>query len=413
MTTSRRGFLKTAVGSSAVVSFGGTAPSFLLQATAEENAAERDNVLVVVQLSGGNDGLNTVAPFRDETYLEKRPTLAVRSDVALRIDQSFGFHPAARGLADLLEAGQLAIVQGVGYSNPNRSHFESMDIWHTCRRKTETRNDGWLGRYLERAGSEEDSDAPALHLGPEKQPLALASSDVQVPSIRSLKQFQLRDGNNSRLKNAIREINGKPAATGNSLLGFVQNNSSAALSTAERIESIGAGYRSQVSWPDSGLAGKLRSGAQLIDSGMAARIYYVTLDGFDTHARQAGAHAALLREFSSAVAAFIQDINDHGHGDRVTLFGFSEFGRRLQENASEGTDHGAAAPVFLAGNSVESGLIGKHPSLTDLHDGDVKHHTDFRQVYAALLEHWLGTASTPILGQSFKPVLVFKQKTRA
>lgn len=400
--TTRRSFLKTSLGSSAVVSIGAAAPQFLLRAGAADSKPNDDTILVMVQLSGGNDGLNTVAPFTESAYRKARPTLAVQAGDALKIDGSLGFHPAAQGLADLLENNRLAIVQGVGYANPNRSHFESMDIWHTCRRKTAVRNDGWLGRFLDQTQTQSAQNLPAIHLGHEKQPLALSSETIRVPSVTSLDRFRLKDGN-EQLRKTVTQI-GRTATTGNGLLGFVESSTGSALSASQQIEAASGGYKTGINYPDSGLAQKLKTVAQLIDAGLKTRIYYVTLDGFDTHSRQAPAHAALLRELSGALDAFVLDLDEHGHGDRVLTMSFSEFGRRLQENASDGTDHGAAAPVFLAGNRVKSGLIGKHPSLTDLHDGDVKFHTDFRQVYATVLDQWLKVDSVPILGEKFTPV---------
>lgn len=405
--TTRRSFLRTAIGSSAVVSIGTAAPRFLLNACAADSKPNDETILVVIQLSGGNDGLNTIAPFSDDRYRKARPTLAVKPQEALKINSSTGFHPAARGLSRLLENDRLAIIQGVGYPNPNRSHFESMDIWHSCRRKTSARHDGWLGRFLESRQTGKPLDLPALHLGHEKQPLALASRDVRVPSIRSVDRFKLKEGSQA-LRRAVAEIGTAGTGAGDDLLGFVQSSTGSALSASKKIEAATGDYKTDIQWPESSLAQKLKTVAQLIDSGLRTRIYYVTLDGFDTHARQGDAHAALLRELSAAMHAFVQDLDGHGHGNRVLTLTFSEFGRRLKENASEGTDHGAAAPVFLAGNRVKSGLIGKHPSLSDLEDGDVKFHTDFRQIYATVLDRWLGVRSAPILDGSFQPVDALK-----
>lgn len=405
--TTRRSFLKTTIGTSAVVSLGAVAPRILLRACAADARPNAESVLVVIQLSGGNDGLNTVAPFTETVYREARPTLAVRSQDALKIDGSLGFHPAAKGMAELLENDRLAIVQGVGYPNPNRSHFESMDIWHSCRRKTSVRHDGWLGRFLDATQQGKAVNLPAVHLGKEKQPLALVSRNIPVPSITSVDRFRLQDAGQD-LRKAVAEIGSAGASSGDDLLGFVQSSTGSALSASEKIEAATGNYKTDIVWPESGLAGKLKTVAQLIDSGLKTRIYYVTLDGFDTHSRQSDAHAALLRELSSALDAFVRDIDQHGHGNRVLTVAFSEFGRRLKENASEGTDHGAAAPVFLAGNRVKPGLIGRHPSLTDLDDGDVKFHTDFRQVYATVLDGWLGVESASILDGRFQPVTALK-----
>jgi len=402
MRTTRRDFLRTTLGTSAVLSIGATAPSFLLRAAFAQGEPSADTVLVVVQLSGGNDGLNTVVPFEDDIYRKSRPKLAIPADRVLKLDDHLGLHPEMTGFRDLFKDGRLAIVQGVGYPEPNRSHFESMDIWHTCRRKADRRNDGWLGRYLDAAARNAGGDAPALHLGEEQQPAALAAQNVRVPSIRSVDRFRLEE-DDPRLKAAIDMLAADARPAGNDLLGFVGAITTGALEASRRVESARGGYEAKAEYPDTSLASKLKTVAQLIDAGLATRIYYVTLDGFDTHAQQPDAHAALLGQLSGAVTAFVRDVEGHGHGKRVLVTSFSEFGRRVAENASDGTDHGAAGPMFLAGAGVKPGLIGAHPSLTDLEDGDLKFHADFRQVYAALLEKWLRWPSGEVLGGEWKP----------
>jgi uncharacterized protein (DUF1501 family) len=399
MRSSRREFLRSTLGASAVLSFGAVTPRFLLAAAAGQETQADDTVLVVVQLSGGNDGLNTVVPYSDDVYRRSRPKLALPADQVLRISDSVGLHPSLTGLRDLFDRGELGIIQGVGYPEPNRSHFESMDIWHSCRRKEERDREGWLGRALD--GAVPAGDIPALHLGDEKQPLALAPRAVRVPSIASLDRFRLQRREDGRTK--VGELSAAPRSADNVLLDFVGSSVISALDASRRVEAATGSYEARTPYPETALAQKLRIVSQLIDAGLGTRIYYVTLDGFDTHAQQADAHAALLAEFSGAAQAFIRDVADHGHGRRVLLMSFSEFGRRVAENASDGTDHGAAAPMFLAGTRVRSGLIGEHPSLTDLDEGDLKFHTDFRSVYAALLERWLGWPSGPVLGAEWRP----------
>jgi len=400
MNTSRRTFLRRTLAGSAVLTLGGAVPQFLLEAAAREGDAGDDTVLVVVQLSGGNDGLNTVVPIEDDAYYRARPQLTISKRAALKIDDQTGLHPAMSGLAELFESGELAIVQGVGYPQPNRSHFESMDIWHSCRRKSQSRPDGWLGRYLDASATTEGRDVPALHLGAEKLPLALVAQDVRVPSVRSLDQFHLTAAPNVR--EVVRELATAERPEEDDLLGFVQSSTTAALEASRRVEAAKRSYHADIDYPDSGLAGKLRTVAQLIDAGMTTRVYYVELGGFDTHANQPDTHRALLSELSGAIHAFIRDVAAHGHGNRVLLTAFSEFGRRVKENASLGTDHGAAAPMLVAGPRVRGGLHGKQPSLTDRADGDLKHHTDFRRVYATVLEHWLRWPSAAVLGGEFE-----------
>lgn len=402
LVSTRRCFLSATATASTILTFGSPAPAFLRQAAA--SGRHEGRILVVVEMAGGNDGLNTVIPYTEDNYRKSRPKLAIAAADVLKIKDDLGLHPVMTDFADLLEAGHLAIVQGVGYENPNRSHFESMDIWHTCQRKDANRIDGWLGRYLQTSGGGTSSDPPGLHLGEDKQPFALMSRDVRVPSIRSLEQFRL-NGNDSQLfREAVHELADARRNSSNDLLGFVQSSTSSAIRASERIEAAGMQYQPAKEYPASGLANKLQVVARLIHSGLATPVYYLQINGFDTHAQQAGAHQSLLRQVSEGVTAFVNDMIAHGHGDRVLCLCFSEFGRRVQENASEGTDHGTAGPVFLAGTQVKPGLIGKHPSLNELQDGDLQHHTDFRQVYATVLERWLGCESKEILLGQFAPV---------
>jgi uncharacterized protein (DUF1501 family) len=408
MKASRREFLNSLAAGSAVLSLGSAVPGFLAEAAAANSANGDDTILVVLQLTGGNDGLNTVIPFDHDVYRKLRPKLAIPADQVLKIKDGLGFHPSARGLADLLELGKLAIVQGVGYPEPNRSHFESMDIWHTCHRKGGPRTTGWLGRYLDAAKQPTQNDASALHLGHEKQPLALASDHVRVPSLSSPENFRLQDGGNQQLRETIRDLAARGGNQADDLAGFLQTSTTSALSASERIAEALRQYDTPVTYPDNALAKKMKTIAQLIEAGLKTRVYYVELDGFDTHSQQGAAHVALLQQFSSSLHAFIQDVNHQGHSERVLVVCFSEFGRRVQENASEGTDHGAAGPMFIAGSRVKPGLATEHPSLTDLEDGDVKFKTDFRQVYGTLLDQWLSWPSPAILGGKYDPVPILK-----
>ncbi|MFP6618147.1 MAG: DUF1501 domain-containing protein [Pirellulaceae bacterium] len=409
MSTTRRSFLSTTMGSTAVVSFGASVPGMWLQAAAHKPAQAAGNVLVVVQPSGGNDGLNTVIPYQDPLYRKHREKLAIGPGEVLKIDDQMGLHPSLGGFEQALQAESLAIVQGVGYPNPNRSHFESMDIWHTCRRKDQLREDGWLGRYLDtKLGSPGRPDASegmaALHLGEEKQPLALRAEKTRVASVQSLKQFRLAGGGVRQLQELIAKRGGERDAATNPLLDFVQDSTSLALNATERLENATGNYKTEVKYPETPLARKLAVAAQLIHSQLKTHIFYVTLDGFDTHSRQAATHAALLGQLGNALQAFMADLREHGHADRVLTVCFSEFGRRVQENASEGTDHGAAGPMFLLGPGVQAGLHGDHPDLENLVQGDLKHAIDFRRVYATVLDRWLTCSSQQILGDEYPPL---------
>ena len=403
MTLSRRDFVNLTATGSVVFGFGGTAPRFL--AHAAKKAKSQENVLVVVQLSGGNDGLNTVIPFDNDDYRKARPSLAINRKEVHKINDELAFHPVLKGFSELYQQGQLAVVQGVGYPNPNRSHFESMDFWHTCVRKSEKRDSGWLGRTVDQLEKDRAIDIAALHLGEEKQPLALLSRTYRVPSVRSLEQFRLNLSRQESLGEIRKLIESRRKQT-NALLEFVQASAGTAIDVSKEFEQKGKSYHPKASYPATALGEKLKTVAQLIQSGLQTRIYYVELAGFDTHSQQAGAHNSLLRQLGDAVFAFQSDISGQGHGDRVLTVCFSEFGRRVEENASKGTDHGTAAPMFLVGDRVKAGLIGKHPSLKDLDEGDLKFHTDFRRVYAAILENWFQCNSKEILGSRFRPLSV-------
>lgn len=418
----RRRFLQQSLIGGAGLGLASNATHGWLHAAAAE-ASQQERILVVIQLSGGNDGLNTIVPYGDEAYYRARAKLAIAADAVHKINDELGFNPAMADLARSLEDGRMGIVQGVGYQQPNRSHFESMDIWHTCQRKQDRSGQGWLGRWLGGQRTGENADALALHLGQEQQPLALAGRGVTVPSIASLKQFRFQLGDRDALKREVMELahsaspskstsglsnDSAAAGTAFELLNFVQASTQTAIEASQRLETATSTGKDSGDFPSSQLGEKLHIISQLIASDLPTRIYYVTLDGFDTHAQQPGAHTALLRQWSEALAAFLKRIDQHGYADRVLAMTFSEFGRRVAENASDGTDHGAAAPLFLCGPKFKSTLVGEHPSLTDLDDGDLKFHTDFRSVYATIIEKWFGASdSEAILGASFSTLDVF------
>ncbi|MBM4069409.1 MAG: DUF1501 domain-containing protein [Planctomycetes bacterium] len=406
----RRDFLKTG---SSMVALGGSVPLFLnrtaAQAPASDRPGGRDTILVVVQLTGGNDGLNTVIPFRDDAYNRARPTLRQPANQIHRINDDIGLHPAMNALHGLHQDNSLCIVQGVGYPNPSQSHFRSMDVWQagsTARDLPE----GWIGKALRNIPG-----AASFHLANnnESAPLALTGAPVRVPSIRSLEDFQLRveaSSNRDRqsLRSVIESTAAPSSASSGGLLDFVQRTAVNTFASSRRLEQLGRSYQPRVPYPNTPLGNHLRLAAQLIDGGLGARLFYTSLDNFDTHAAQALSHTNLLRTLSDAVSAFYRDMSARGHRDRVLVMTFSEFGRRVHENGSRGTDHGAAAPMFLVGGRVRNGLVGAHPSLTQLDQDNLRHHTDFRQVYAAILDRWLGVPSRQVLGQEFRPVDVFR-----
>ncbi len=402
---SRRQLLRGGLASSVGLTIGGGLPAPWLTGLANE-AAGSERILVVIQLSGGNDGLNTVVPYRDELYRKARPVLGIATADLHRLNDDLGLHPSLGGAAKLLEQGRFAIVQGVGYEQPNRSHFESMDIWHTGRRKENRSGEGWLGRFLASSRTASPADSLGLHLGQEQQPLALAGRDLQIPSIASVDQFRLKVAEQAGLGAPVNGEGERPAEASSSdeLLGFLESSAEVAIATSGRLEQALRKAGSGGDFPATQLGDKLRVVARLILAGLSTKVYYVTLDGFDTHSQQPAAHAALLRQWSDALAALVQSLEQAGQADRVLVMTFSEFGRRVQENASQGTDHGAAAPVFFAGPNLPTPIIGTQPSLSDLDDGDLRFHTDFRGVYATLLESWFAVPSAPVLGQAYPPL---------
>lgn len=405
---SRRRFLRSSIGGAAAIGLGTSVPQCFAGVADDAAEAKRnDNILVVVQLSGGNDGLNTIIPYSDEDYHSARPKLGISSTDVLKVDDRLGLHPSLVGANELLQAGKFTAVQGVGYENPNRSHFEAMDIWHTCRRKEQVRPDGWLGRYLDALGDVDGGDVPAMHLGREQQPFAIASTRVRVPTVAQLDEFRLRGNNRQALRELLQTVAEGPASPTNELLDFLQSSTTSALQASQRVAEAATSYKTDVTYPSTELGKKLRIVAQLIDAGLTTRVYYVQLDGFDTHSQQAQAHAILLKQWSDAVTALVQDLDLHDHGQRVCVMTFSEFGRRVAENASGGSDHGAAGPMFMCGGGLRSGFVGDHPPLSELRDGDLQHQFDFRQVYASVLRSWLGVDARSILGGQYEPLQLF------
>jgi uncharacterized protein (DUF1501 family) len=408
MSSSRRRFLQTSMASSTLVAMGATTvPEFLGRSARAAGAVKpNDRVLVVVQLLGGNDGLNTVVPHGIDGYNRGRRTLRIGSSQVHKVAAEVGLHPAMGGMSKLLEKGRLAIVQGVGYPNPDRSHFRSMEIWETGRLDGDAKalETGWLGRALDLKGRKPGEDPLAMHVGGRSMPQALRSLKSEVPALESLESFKLRltgsDSERKAERSALNEVAAAERKMDDPLLGFIRQTTLSAYESSSRLEHV-APKAGGPKYPNFGLARRLELVAQMIKAGFGTRIFYTSLDGFDTHANQLGTHAALLTELSDSFGAFDDDLSAAGQADRVVVLAFSEFGRRVAENASLGTDHGAAAPVFVVGPVARPGLVGNHPSFDDLDDGDLKYHTDFRRVYASLLTDWLDCPAQTVVGAGF------------
>ena len=385
-----------------------------------------DNILIIIQLSGGNDGLNTVIPFRDDAYHRLRPSIGLNVDNlhvlsknGNRGSSDLALNGVMTGIRELYDQGQCAIVQGVGYPNPNRSHFTSTDIWHTA--DTTGTGDGWIGKYIDAQccgygkGQSGQPDGslnphslePPIAIG-RQAPLALTGRHMMPVSFESPDLFSWAGGTYSK---DIVENHRKLTDTSNEHHDDDSNNAfllrtamDARISSATINKAVAA--KPLIKYPNSGFSKQLSMIGSMIRAGMKTRVYYASLGGFDTHANQVGGHNRLLTQFSQGIAAFQKDLAAQGNADRVTTMCFSEFGRRVGQNASNGTDHGTAAPMFMFGPKVKGGFHSRHPSLTNLDNGDLKYTADFRSVYAEVLDKWMGAKSRDVLGASFKHLRV-------
>jgi uncharacterized protein (DUF1501 family) len=404
MTQSRRDFIKTTFKAGALFSFAASAPRFLTRAAmASSSRGDGGTVLVMLQLSGGNDGLNTVIPFADDAYFRARPTLSQVAAKAHRLDSQIALHPRMDALAGLFKEGGVAIVQGVGYPDQDRDHTRGMRNWQTAQPKTADAQTGWLGRAADRLWNPAGGNLPAAFVGAIPQPFGSNAEQVIVPSIESLRDLVCQP---PPLANA------QAAGADGSLLDFLRRETAQVADNNRRLEKVLASSAGAGGYPEFTLASELRTIAQLLRADLGIRIFYTEtgsggIGGFDNHAGQLGNHCSLLHQLSESITAFMRDLRRDRLADRVVLMTFSEFGRTVRENGRRGTDHGSAAPVLVAGGRVKGGVVGAHPSLTDLDRDGLKHHTDFRQLYATALDRWLGMESRGVLGASFTPVDIF------
>ena len=387
-----------------------------------------ERILVVVQLGGGNDGLNTVIPYGDAEYYRARPQLGIRGpgapvqngqQSALELNQArgVGLHPNLVGFRELYDEGSLAIVQGVGYPNPNRSHFTSMDIWHTGR--LDAKGSGWIGRYFDNACNGTPIPEGAIAIG-RAAPLAM-EGEVQRPiSFENPSMFRwMGEELHASMKDPYDAINragviGAASSAAGSNSGkdtqkaFLMRTALDAQLASDRIRAAVA-KQPLVQYPGHGLARQLQTIGAMIRDNMPTRVYYASMGGFDTHGGQAGAHGNLMRHLAESVKAFQNDLIEQRNDARVLTMVFSEFGRRVKQNGSGGTDHGTAAPTFLIGPAAKPGVFGAHPSLIDLDQGDLRYGIDFRSVYTSILEDWMKAPASKILrGDFVNPGLIRK-----
>lgn len=434
----RREFLRSSVLGGALT---WTVPSFI-GATIDTLFAEGDGaltqtptgkdapILVVLQLAGGNDGLNTLVPFSNDHYRRARPGLGLQGGDLLHLNDEFALHASLAGMKSLYDEGLLSIVHGVGYPNPNRSHFRSTEIWQTATDADRVESKGWLGRYFDSQCPGCDAsaavcignEAPQALMGkvprgivfqnPQQYRLATAvTGGAGTPEDEVFRRLNSLDLSGTELNagGSIGALSGAPAQRGDTApLDFLERVALDAEVSSQRVRKMTAGG-ARTGYPATRLGRDLDLVAKMILGGLGSRVYYISHGGFDTHTNQRGTHDRLLRELGDALKAFCDDMRTTGNLQRVLVMTFSEFGRRVEENASGGTDHGAAAPLFIAGGGCRGGILGRAPSLSpkDLDQGDLVHTTDFRSVYATILERHLRVPGATILGRAFPtlPVL--------
>src|ERR1700736_1283927 len=381
------------------------------------DASKKNQILVVLQLSGGNDGINTLIPFTDPNYATLRPTLGVANADVLRLTDSVGLNPNLSKFKAFYDQGKMAVVQGVGYPNPNRSHFRSMDIWHSARPDTFERS-GWVGRYAAACQCAQDNALPAISVGDQLNTMFWTDTTL-VPAVASIGAFSFLT--DTKYKNdrtfQMQTLQNIYSQAGNwsSSESLIRRGTIQALSASDELQKVAAGYQSPVAYPsNNGLAGQLKTVAQVIAGNLGTRLFSVSMGGFDTHANQKVNQDKLLGQLGDAIDAFMQDLASMNRQDDVTIMTFSEFGRRVKQNGSNGTDHGTAEPMFIIGNKVQGGMYGTYPSLSDLdNNGDLKFNADFRWIYSGILRDVVGADPTPILGGSYDPIAVVRAAAAA
>ena len=371
------------------------------------SAGSKDRVLVVLQLSGGNDSLNTIVPYGDPLYADNRPSVRIAEEEVLPIDDHIGFNPATAPIKTLYDEGKVAIIQGIGYPNPNRSHFRSMDIWHTCE-PDKVGTEGWLGRSIREIDPRSENVLTGVNFG-RGLPRALAAPGIPVASVGNLESYGLLtgiQGEDQRAEALDVFANIYSPMIGRSEVSeYLSQTGTDALKGADILRTAPERYTSTVEYAGNSVAQYMKNIAQVHLAGFGTRVLYTTApyNSFDTHAGQAAVHTQLLEDVSGAVYDFYQDLKEHNAGDDVVVLLFSEFGRRVRDNGS-GTDHGSGGTAFVIGDSVAGGLYGEHPSLESsrLLQGDLHFNNDFRGTYATLVENWMGLEAAPIVGGVFE-----------
>lgn len=387
----RRSFLRHSTFASTAL----LTPSFLRSSGLPTNTSSRSGkILIVLQLSGGNDGLNTIVPYGNDVYYQQRPQLAIPVSEVLRLNDEMGFHPALTPLRPLYDAGEMTIVNSVGYPNPDRSHFRSMDIWQSGSGAEDNWTTGWLGRYLDHSCT----GKPAYHALEVNDGLSLAMKGNTRNGFAMSDPQRLRQAVRSRSLNDL----APPSAPASENLGYLYKTLTTTTESASYLFEQSKTHRSQIDYPNNAFGKDLKQIAELMTADTATQVYYASLGGFDTHAGQKNRQQRLLKNYAEAVAALVSDLKANGLFDDALIMTFSEFGRRLKQNGSGGTDHGTASNVtFIGGQLKKAGFYNGAPDLVNLKNQDLIHQVDFRQCYAGVLNDWLESNASAVLGGQF------------
>ncbi len=393
-TMNRRNFIRTTSLASGALFI----PSFLKAFELKTGAVAGNRTLVVIQLSGGNDGLNTIVPFENDLYYSKRKSLALPKNEIIRLNDQLGMNPVMQALKEMYDQGWMSVLNNVGYPNPDRSHFRSMDIWQSASEANEYLSTGWIGRYLDSSCSGCEKPYNAIEVD-DTLSLAMKGNTKKGIAVRDIDKLfnTTREPFFKGVANAS-----KPEMLDEHNLGYLYKTMIETYSSAEYIDSTSKTFQVKAEYPDSAFAKQLRMISRFIQSGLSTKVYYVSLTGFDTHVGQKGTQNRLLKEYAEGISAFLKDLKSGGKLDDTLVMTFSEFGRRVEQNASDGTDHGTANNLFLYGGRLnKKGIYNEGPDLSDLDEGDLKYKIDFRSVYATIMNKWLQVDDTSILNQHF------------
>ncbi|MBL7746724.1 MAG: DUF1501 domain-containing protein [Chitinophagaceae bacterium] len=373
-------------------------PKFLKAFEGRAMVPTGNKVVVILQLSGGNDGLNTVIPVRNDLYYKARPRLGITKDKALGVTDEVGLHPALTGFKDLYDDGSLAILNNVGYPNPDRSHFRSMDIWHTASQSTEYWTNGWVGRYLDAQCKGCDKPTQAIEID-DVLSLALKGENIKGIAVKDPRRLY-GTANEKFFRDILKNHKDEP---GEQPVDYLYKTMAETLSSADYIFQQSKLHPTNAEYPKTDLGNSLKTIASLIFSEINTKVYYVSLGSFDTHINQDAQQQRLFTEMNDAVRSFVKDLKAQHRFEDVMLFTFSEFGRRVEQNASNGTDHGTANNMFLiSGGLKRKGVLNAMPNLADLNEGDLKYSVDFKNVYATILNKWLKADDKSILARQYE-----------